>query len=55
VHGYAKNDKGNVSRKELVAFRRVAEILLALSSDQIAHSIRTGTFIEVRNNEDISG
>ena len=55
VHGYAKNEKGNVSRKELVALRRVAEILLDLSSAQIAHSIRTGTFIEVMKNEEISG
>jgi len=55
VHGYAKNEKGNVSKKELTAFRRVAEILLALSFDQIAHSVKTGTFIEVKDNEKIGG
>lgn len=55
IHGYAKNEKANVSKKELVAFRRVAEILLVLSSDQIAHSVNTGTFIEVTNNEEIGG
>ncbi len=54
VHGYAKNEKANVSKKELVAFRRVAEILLGLSPDQIAHSLSTGTFIEVMNNEEIN-
>lgn len=55
IHGYAKNEKANVSKKELVAFRRVAEILLSLSSDQIAHSVNTGTFIKVTNNEEIGG
>jgi hypothetical protein len=53
VHGYAKNEKATVSSKELVAFRRVAEILMNLSVDQIAHSINTGTFIEVTSNEEI--
>jgi hypothetical protein len=51
VHGYAKNQKASVSKKELEAFRRVAEILLNLSPDQVENSIRTGTFIEVVNNE----
>jgi len=55
VHGFAKNEKANISKKELVAFRRVAEILLNLSPDQIARSIKTGTFIEVVNNEKIGG
>ena len=55
VHGFAKNEKANISKKELVAFRRVAEILLNLSSDQITRSIKTGTFIEVVNNEKIGG
>jgi len=51
VHGYAKNQKASVSKKELEAFRRVAEIFLNLSPDQVENSIRTGTFIEVTNNE----
>ena len=51
VHGYAKNQKANVSKKELEAFRKVAEILLNLSQYQVENSIRTGTFIEVANNE----
>ena len=51
VHGYAKNQKASVSKKELEAFRRVAEILLNLSPDQVENSIMTGTFIEVTNNE----
>lgn len=55
VHGFAKNEKSNISKKELIAFRRVAEILLNLSLDQITRSVSTGTFVEVDNNEKISG
>lgn len=55
VHGFAKNEKANVSKKELIAFRRVAEILLNLSPDQIARSISTGTFIEVNTDEKDNG
>lgn len=54
VHGYAKNQKANVTKKELEALRRVAEILLNLSPDQIENSIKTGSFIEVLDNEKIN-
>jgi hypothetical protein len=50
IHGYAKNQKANISKKELEAFKRVAEILLSLPHDQIENSLKTGTFIEVVNN-----
>ncbi|MDD2469146.1 MAG: type II toxin-antitoxin system RelE/ParE family toxin [Desulfobulbus sp.] len=55
VHGFAKNEKANMSKKELIAFRRVAEILLNLSPNQIARSISTGTFIEVNTDEKDNG
>ena len=55
VHGFAKNEKSNISKKEMIAFRRVAEILLNLSVDQITRSVSTGTFIKVDNDEKISG
>ena len=55
VHGFAKNEKANISKKELIAFRRVAEILLNLSPEQIARSISTGTFIEVNTDEKDNG
>ena len=54
MHGFAKNEKGNMSKKEMIAFRRVAEILLALSVEQIANSVSTGTFIKVVDHEKIS-
>ncbi|MGD9949833.1 MAG: type II toxin-antitoxin system RelE/ParE family toxin [Desulfobulbus sp.] len=55
VHGFAKNEKSNISKKEMIAFRRVAEILLNLSVNQITRSISTGTFIKVDKDEKISG
>jgi len=51
VHGYAKNQKATVSKKELEVLRRVAEVLLNLSPEQVENSLKTGTFIEVADNE----
>ena len=51
VHGYAKNEKANINKKELAAFKRVAEILMSLSQDQIEKSLKSGTFVEVVDNE----
>ena len=51
IYGYAKNQKNNIGKNELVAFKRVAEILLNLSRDQIENSIKKGTFVEVMDNE----
>jgi hypothetical protein len=55
VHGFAKNEKANISKKELTAFRRVTEILLNLSPEQITRSISTGTFFEVDTDEKDNG
>jgi hypothetical protein len=35
IHGFAKNEKDNLSPKELVAFKEVAKILLNLSEKEI--------------------
>lgn len=51
VHGYAKNQKATVSKKELEVLRRVAEIILNLSQEQVENSLKTGTVIEVVDNE----
>ena len=48
LHGFAKNEKSNLSPKELAAFRRLAEILLALETEQIEKAIAQGIFIEVK-------
>lgn len=47
AHGFAKNEKANVSPKELKALKRLADILLSLSSEDIEIAIEAGELIEV--------
>ena len=48
VHGFAKNDKDNLSSRELHTFKEFAKILLELSQDGLAIAIENGDFIEVK-------
>jgi hypothetical protein len=48
IHGFAKNDKDNLSSRELHTFKEFAKILLGLSQDGIAIAIENGNFIEVK-------
>jgi hypothetical protein len=47
VYGFAKNETGNVERDELVAFKKLAALLLAYDEKTIAQIIATGTLVEV--------
>ena len=47
IHGFAKNEKSNLTTKELNAFKELAKILLSLSSEQLCIAIENGDFIEV--------
>ncbi len=47
VHGFAKSDRANISRLELVAFRRAADVLTTLSPTAVAAAIAAGELIEV--------
>jgi hypothetical protein len=49
VHGFAKNEKSNLSRKELKAFKELLKILLTLSLKEITIAIKNGDLIEVRS------
>ncbi|MDM8543752.1 type II toxin-antitoxin system RelE/ParE family toxin [Desulfococcaceae bacterium HSG9] len=49
IHGFAKNEKSNLSRKELYAFKALSKILLGLSASEIAVAIENGDFIEVKS------
>ena len=49
VHGFAKNDKDNLSPRELYTFKEFAKILLSLSQDGISIAIENGDFIEVKS------
>ena len=47
VHGFAKNEKSNLSNKELIALKEFAKILLGLSEEQMQIALRAGDFTEV--------
>ena len=48
VHGFAKNEKANLSSKELEAFKEFAKILFAYSEADIQKALVNGVLIEVR-------
>ena len=47
IHGFSKNEKDNLSSKELIAFKEFSKILLAFSLTEIDTAIKNGDFIEV--------
>ena len=47
IHGFSKNEKANLTTKELKAFKELAKVLLGLSSDSLNIAIKNGDFIEV--------
>jgi hypothetical protein len=49
VFGFEKNDRANVSAKELEALQLLAEDLLALNAEQIAEAVSGGQLLEVGN------
>ena len=49
VHGFSKNEKSNLSSKELVALKEFSKILLSLSAKEISTAIKNGDFMEVKD------
>ena len=49
VHGFAKNDKANVTSKELKALRALADTLLRFDAKALATAIAAGEISEVTN------
>jgi hypothetical protein len=49
VFGFAKNERDNVSRRELEALKVQAKTLGALSTNQIVRAIQCGALIEVEH------
>lgn len=47
IHGFAENEKSNLSKKELNAFKEFSKILLGFSEKEIALAVENGNFIEV--------
>ncbi len=49
VHGFSKNEKSNLSQKELHALKEFAKVLLSLSSKKLQVAIENGNFMEVNS------
>jgi len=52
AHGFAKSDKTNVSARELKALKKLADVLLRLSDEQLRTAKASGELIEVMNHDD---
>jgi len=46
-YGFAKNDKGNISKKELKVFKARAKSLFLLTDEQIDVRLKDGSLIEI--------
>jgi len=49
IHGFAKNEKLNLSKKELIAFKELSKILLRLSPKELEIAIENKDLIEVKS------
>jgi hypothetical protein len=47
IHGFAKNEKDNLSTKELMVLKEFSKILVSLSEEQITTAVKNGDFKEV--------
>ncbi len=48
IYGFAKNEKKNLDKNELIYFKKLANDLLKLSDRKILELEREGTFIKVK-------
>jgi hypothetical protein len=51
VHGFAKNEKDDIEKDELLALRRLAAELLAYDDKTLAGVLASGVLVEVKCNE----
>jgi hypothetical protein len=51
VHGFAKNEKENIEKDELVALKRLAAELLAYDDKTLARVLASGVLVEVKCDE----
>ena len=51
VHGFAKNEKDNIEKDELLALKRLAAELLAYDDKTLARVLASGVLVEVKCNE----
>ncbi len=48
VYGFAKNDRANIKRDELMAFRKLADQMLGYDDQALAAAMKNGTITEIR-------
>jgi len=51
VHGFAKNDQGNIQANELAALKLLASQILSYDDRAISRAVESGTLIEVARDE----
>lgn len=51
MYGFSKNQRANISAKELMALKRLASELLSYSVAKLKKAIENGELIEVKDNE----
>ena len=49
VYGFAKNEKANLTKKELIVFKEMSKVILGFSSEKVEAAIKKGNFIEVKS------
>lgn len=47
VHGFAKNEKSDLSRREFAAFRKLAAVLIEMERTKLDCALAQGVFVEV--------
>ena len=52
VHGFAKNEKDNIAKEELVALKKLAAEMLAYDDKTLARVVASGVLMEVKCDEE---
>ena len=52
LHGFAKNDQGNISAAEKRDYKKLANMLCGFSSEQWAEAIKNKIFFELEDNDE---
>ena len=51
VHGFAKSETANISKKELVGLKKLAKILFAMTDIQIQDALKKGILEEIKEDK----
>lgn len=52
VHGFAKNERDNIQKRELIALKKLASELQAYDDKAFARAVASGTLVEVKCDEE---